>query len=39
MCCNRESTEQVLKLLEMVFTGDLNGGMTPLIRELKIRVA
>ena len=31
--------EGVLELLEMVYTDEIKGGMTPLIRELKIRVA
>ena len=39
VCCNRESTEWILELLEMMYTDDLKRGMTPSIHELKIRVA
>ena len=31
--------EQVMELLEMMYTGDLKGGVTPLIHELNIKVA
>jgi len=39
VCCNRESTEWILELLEMMCTDDLKRGMTPSIHELKIRVS
>ena len=37
--CNRESTEWVLELLEMVNTDNLKRGVIPSIHELKIRVS
>ena len=39
MCCNRESTGQVLELLVMMYTDDLKEGAPHSIRELNIKVA
>jgi len=39
VCCSREFTERVLELLEMVYTDNLKGTMTPLIHEFKLRAA